>query len=117
MKNLPESNFIWRRIYSFISSSVLLGLIGYVVFKMDTDTDLKAVAFWLCFLLWWAMLFYMIAPTAEQITRIIQAGKSLRFGATAEDIKDAIPSPAPSKPSPVTRDETFGGEIEPEEIP
>lgn len=117
MKTLPESNFVWRRIFSYAHSVILLGLIGYVVFKMSTDANLKQIALYLVLLLWWSMTYYMIAPTAEQITRIIQAGKSLRFGATAEDIKDAIPSPAPSEPRPVARDETFGGEIETEETP
>lgn len=117
MKNLPESNFVWRRIFSYLHSIVLMGLIGYGVFKMSTDANIKQVVFWLILLLWWSITYYMIAPTAEQITRIIQAGKSLRFGADSKDIQNAIPSPAPSKPSPVTRDETFGGEIEPEETP
>lgn len=115
MKNLPESNFVWRRLFSYAHSVILLGLIGYVVFKIGTDTDLKQIAFYLAMLLWWSITYYMIAPTAEQIVRIIQAGKALRIGATSEDINNAISSPTPSKPSVVTRDETFGGEIEPEE--
>ena len=52
MKNLPESNFVWRRIFSYAHSVILLGLIGYVVFKMSTDTNLKQIALYLVLLLW-----------------------------------------------------------------
>ena len=77
---LPESNFFWRRIFAYVLSSLLLGLLAYVVFKMTQPESLRTAALYLSILLWFSMTYYMIAPSAEQVTRIIQAAKILRSG-------------------------------------
>lgn len=77
---LPESNFFWRRLYSYIATFSIWGLLVYVIYKMEDAGSLRTVALYLSMLLWFTITYYMIAPSAEQITRIIQAARTLRSG-------------------------------------
>lgn len=75
MSQLPESNFRWRRIFSYTIACVLMGFVGWIVYQIDTPKELADTAFWILILLWWVVTYYMVAPSAEQIARIIQAAK------------------------------------------
>ena len=75
MSNLPESNFIWRRLFSYALAVGLLLLLSVVVYQISESRDLADTAFWLMVLLWWVITFYMVAPSAEQIARIIQSAR------------------------------------------
>ena len=75
MSNLPESNFIWRRLFSYALAVGLLLLLSVVVYQISESKDLADTAFWLMVLLWWVITFYMVAPSAEQIARIIQSAR------------------------------------------
>lgn len=74
-------------------STALMVLIGYSVFKMSTDANIKQVVLWLILLLWWVITYYMVAPTAEQITRIIQSARVLKLDATEETANAINTSP------------------------
>lgn len=88
---LPEGQFLYRRIFSYVMAVVLLGLLAWIVYRIDQSKDLADTAFWLIVLLWWVVTFYMIAPSAEQITKIIQAARIVRSGASV---------PRPLQPEP-----------------
>lgn len=77
---LPESNFFWRRLYSYIATFSLWGLLVFVIHKIEEPSSLRLVAMYLSLLLWFTITYYMIAPSAEQITRIVQAARNIRSG-------------------------------------
>lgn len=72
---LPESDFKWRRIFSYVLSVALLALVGVAVYQITDSENLRDTAFWLMVLLWWVITYYMVAPSAEQIARIIQSAR------------------------------------------
>jgi len=121
---LPESNWFWRRIFIFALSA---GLLALVWFKVN---DVAAVALTgsetaiaglvkllrLClYLIGMLILFYLLAPSAEQLVKLIQTAKSLREGVSftstarstgpegsAENTNTAGPAPAePPPPAPL----------------
>lgn len=65
---LPEPNFKFRRLFTFISTAVGYVLLAAVVLKIDGE-PLARVALGLIGLLAVHTLSYMIAPTAEAIAR------------------------------------------------
>lgn len=89
---LPESGWTWRRLFVFLSSAILLYIvwenlneIGSVakasaagsetaIAGQVTITKYALAAFAL------NQLFYLVAPSAEQITRIVQAARAMRSG-------------------------------------
>lgn len=82
--NLPESNFKFRRIFSYVAATALTALIAIIIYRIDSGEYLKDIAFWLIVLLWWVNTYYMVAPSAEQVTRIIQAARLRIFGKEPE---------------------------------
>lgn len=101
---LPEANWLWRRVFTFVTIGlafvIAIGLavavnriVGNVVGRLDT-MDARNVAqitvvalnvilkmFTLMFyVVIAAILFYMIAPSAEQITKMIQTAGLLKHG-------------------------------------
>ena len=72
---LPEPNFKFRRLFTFLSSMAGYGVIGWIVFKMDAGEPLAKIALGLIGLLAVHTLSYMIAPTAEAIARGIAEAK------------------------------------------
>lgn len=101
---LPEANWLWRRVFTFavlgIAFGILIGLgwatnriVGNIVGRIDT-MDARNVAqitvvalnviltmFKLMFyVVMFNMLLYIVAPSAEQITKMIQTARLLRGG-------------------------------------
>jgi hypothetical protein len=72
---LPEPHFLWRRLFTFISTAIGYGVLFYIVHKMDNGEPLAKVAIALIGLLAVHTLAYMIAPTAEAIARGIAEAK------------------------------------------
>ena len=72
---LPEPTFTYRRIFSYGLSLALIGLLAGVIWRMDDGDMLRQVALYLCVLLFFVITYYMVAPSAEQIVKIIQAAK------------------------------------------
>lgn len=82
---LPESNWFWRRAYSFTMSLLLVGVTVYVLMGLREAQDAEGLlemglrSQWI---LAGVITFYMIAPSAEQIARIVQSARIVTSGAT-----------------------------------
>lgn len=86
---LPEGAWLWRRVFVFGVTVILLALVWA---KIDAVSDVArngsetAIAglvklLRLCLILIGALiLFYLLAPSAEQLTRLIQTARTLRSG-------------------------------------
>lgn len=101
---LPEANWLWRRVFSIgatvIILAILIGLaiatnriVGTVVERIDTMTSevvaqiakqALVVILQMFRLMFWALIvvvtYYMIAPSAEQITKMLQTAGLLKAG-------------------------------------
>lgn len=94
---LPESTWLWRRLFVFAVTAVILWMIArygdrfsdiaaVAVQAGETQVTLRAVGamlsliYWLLSGLFIMILFYMVAPSAEQVTRMIQVARTLRDG-------------------------------------
>lgn len=88
---LPESKWVWRRAFTFSLTAALLfgayvsvGLIGQSA-TAGSETAIRGlvsitrISLGLIGLL---ILFYMLAPSAEQLTKLVQTGLALRNGVT-----------------------------------
>lgn len=75
---LPEQSFLYRRIFSYGTAVSLIGLIAFVVWRIDGDEQLREIALYLCVLLFMVVTYYMVAPSAEHIVKMIQLGKLWR---------------------------------------
>lgn len=90
---LPEGTFLWRRVFSYGVSAALLALIALVVWRMESASELKQVALYLCLLLFMVVTYYMIAPSAEQVIKMIQTAKMLIHGVTVHNKASASDDP------------------------
>lgn len=101
---LPEANWFWRRVFVFVATAaifaILIGLavatnriVGNVVGRIDSmDAQTVAgiakqalTAILIMFrLMFWALMvtvtYYMVAPSAEQITKMMQTAGLLKAG-------------------------------------
>lgn len=88
---LPESTFFYRRVFSYVLSVAFVALLAFVIWRMDTASELRQVALYLSLLLWFTITYYMVAPSAEQIVKMLQTAKMfisgvrLNTSATAEN--------------------------------
>lgn len=86
---LPESKWFYRRIFTFVSTVTLLGIVWFrtnamaEVAKSGSETAIKGLVTTVHGCLWLIgalILFYLLAPSAEQLTKLIQTGAALRSG-------------------------------------
>ncbi|WLJ71144.1 hypothetical protein [Sphingomonas phage Carli] len=101
---LPEANWLWRRVFTFVAViaifAILIGLaiatnriVGNVVGRIDTMSAVAVaeiakqalvVIMRMFTLMFWALMvtvtYYMIAPSAEQITKMLQTAGLLKAG-------------------------------------
>lgn len=101
---LPESNWMWRRVLTFIAMgaifAILIGLaiatnriVGNVVGRIDSMSAVAVadiakqalvVIMRMFTLMFWALMvtitYYMVAPSAEQITKMLQTAGLLKAG-------------------------------------
>lgn len=119
---LPESNWLWRRVFTFMIAIACLGFIWYGVealWDMHDNDAIYRVTRYMIGILFFTILCYMVAPSAEQIVLMIQAAKNIRAKTPqARNIKvterggrktetrvvsgDPVPDPIPAAPaSPV----------------
>lgn len=98
---LPEPTWLWRRVYVYGVSIVFLALVSVAVdrlSKIAIDVPgqgvdaLLSVIQWLLAALICVITYYLVAPSAEQIVKMIQAARLRR----AEGPKPPTP-PAPSE--------------------
>ena len=69
---LPESQWLWRRIYTYVATVACLGLVGWIVHKLADGKHLAGIAYGLIGLSALLATYYLIAPAAEHIVRAIQ---------------------------------------------
>lgn len=86
---LPEANWLWRRVFVFVVSSVLLAFVWFAVgYLADTANAapragieaLKDVIRYLLLFAWMLSTYYLLAPSAEQLTKLVQSANLLRSG-------------------------------------
>lgn len=80
---LPENDWFWRRTYTFVMTLASLGFIWFGVealYSMARPELLYSITRYMIGILFVQILFYMVAPSAEQIVKLIQAAKIIRSG-------------------------------------
>lgn len=80
---LPEQDWFWRRTFTFVLSLASLGFIWYgieALWDLRSAEAIYRVTRYMIGILAMLILFYMVAPSAEQIVKLIQAAKTLRAG-------------------------------------
>jgi hypothetical protein len=78
---LAEGRWLWRRIYVFVVSAGLWGLLAAVV-KGAAPENLPRIADGLLGLLGLVLVIYLVAPTTQQLIELI-ANLRLRIGGAA----------------------------------
>ncbi|CAB4157182.1 hypothetical protein UFOVP679_6 [uncultured Caudovirales phage] len=82
---LPEANWTFRRWLTFVLTAVSLGLVAWIIHKLNDGGPLAGVAYGLISLCALVVTYYLIAPSAEHITRIIQSAAIVRGGQAPKD--------------------------------
>lgn len=80
---LPETNWFWRRVYTFVLSLVSIGMVWYglvALHSMNQPDAIYRVTRYMIGVHVLLVTYYMVAPSAEQIVKIVQAAKLLRAG-------------------------------------
>jgi hypothetical protein len=100
---LPESGFLYRRITVWVVSLIILALLWFIVVtlgKRDDATDgLVTIAKWLIGLFAMVQTYYLIAPSAEHIVRIMQTVNAWKSGISTSVMSkvDAVKGTAETK--------------------
>lgn len=129
---LPEGNWLWRRVFVFAIAALLLafkwwyaGALGNIALSVNPNTPQGAITDAIeglirtirfdQYLLGGLILFYLLAPSAEQLVKIIQTARFLREGgritstaaaaspagqASSYSTAGKPPEPAPPAPEP-----------------
>lgn len=79
---LPEGSFFYRRVFSYVLSICIIALLALVIWRIDGADELRRVALYLCLLLFMIVTYYMIAPSAEQVVKMLQTAKLFAKGIT-----------------------------------
>lgn len=96
---LPESNWTWRRILVFVGGTIQIGLVAWIIYligslqqaairvgSVETLIEiieaLVKIAFWLMILLFVDRILYLVSPSAEQATKMIQTASLFKHGVT-----------------------------------
>jgi hypothetical protein len=80
---LPETNWFWRRVYTFVLSLVSIGMVWYglvALHSMNQPESIYEITRYMIGVHVLLITYYMVAPSAEQIIKIVQASKMLRSG-------------------------------------
>lgn len=116
---LPEQDWTWRRTYTYALTLTSCIGVGYALHTLHDLRDANAVygiAKWMLGIIAMLATYYMVAPSAEQIVKLIQAAKLLRAGvtttktATAETaqggrVEVATTAGIPIEPAPAVEEE------------
>lgn len=68
---LPENKWFWRRLFAYVVTAVALGLVGWIVSKLASPEPLAHIAYWLIGLCALLATYYLIAPSAEHVVRMV----------------------------------------------
>lgn len=100
---LPESNFLYRRVTTWAIVMALLALVWHNVealHGLGAVDGLVEITKWLIALAGIVSTYYLIAPSAEQVVRIIQTARVLRQGiGRVETPEPPAPPPPPVVPA------------------
>lgn len=80
---LPETNWFWRRVYTFVLSLVSVAFIMYgleALQGLGDNENIYRVTRYMIGVHVMLITYYMVAPSAEQIIKIIQSAKIIRSG-------------------------------------
>ena len=66
---LPESQWLYRRIFTWSFTAIQLGLLAWTIWRMPA-ADLQLVALWQLGLLALVVTYYLLAPSAPELARI-----------------------------------------------
>lgn len=80
---LPETSWLWRRIYVFTFSMISVSFIMYglqSLYQMHDIESVYRITRYMIAVHAMLILFYMVAPSAEQIVKLIQAARIIRSG-------------------------------------
>lgn len=84
---LPETNWFWRRVYTFALSLISVAFIWYgieALYDLRQPDAIYRVTRYMIGVHVLLITFYMLAPSAEQIVKLIQAAKLLQSGVTMQ---------------------------------
>lgn len=104
---LPEPSFLYRRIFSYVMAVALVGLIAFVVWRIEGSDQLREVALYLCTLLFVVITYYMVAPSAEHVVKMVQLGKLWRSSPP-----ESLPPELDADKQPDYRDRDSGSDFD-----
>lgn len=80
---LPETNWFWRRVYTFVLSLVSVAFIWYgieALYDLRQPDAIYRVTRYMIGVHVLLITYYMLAPSAEQLVKLVQAAKLLQAG-------------------------------------
>ncbi len=122
---LPESNWLWRRVFVFVVTGAILWMLWGAINRLGASAlvnptrgvdALMTLCKWLIGFDAMIATYYMVAPSAEQITKAIQIAKSWRHGVEVGAVREVPPKAVveiPSVPveSPLVPDPGFAPSV------
>lgn len=80
---LPETNWFWRRVYTFALSLISVAFIWYgieALYDLRQPDAIYRVTRYMIGVHVLLITYYMLAPSAEQLVKLVQAAKLLQSG-------------------------------------
>lgn len=80
---LPETNWFWRRVYTFALSLISVAFIWYgieALYSLREADSIYKITRYMIGVHVLLITFYMLAPSAEQLVKLVQAAKLLQAG-------------------------------------
>lgn len=86
---LPESNWLWRRVFVFVVTTVVLWMVWGAITRLGASAMLQpalgvpallTLCKWLLSMVAIMATYYMIAPSAEQVIKMMKTATLLRSG-------------------------------------
>lgn len=74
----PEGNWTYRRVYTYIATAVGLGLLAWIILKLNGPRELMWVAIGLIIRDAWRETLYIVAPSAQAIVAGLAAWRGDR---------------------------------------
>lgn len=75
---LPENSFRWRRWFTWVSCMLHMAAMAWIILKIDEPEALKELGLWIIGLNAFFASLYMIAPSAVDLAKIVQASRLFR---------------------------------------
>lgn len=118
---LPEGRWLYRRLFIWGVMLFCCGLLAFIVHRLEGDPSaLKSVAQWTISLMALLSTYYLIAPSAEQLAKIVQAGRLFRAqpdlapGRSEREHRRSYRA-APIPPRRVAAERDAGGRVRPDD--